>query len=358
MIRPGFYLCMLMVCPLQAAEPSRQIEFEMELLAINQSTSIRSLAGAWNEPVGKGEDATGIARYSLGIRQGNTTLAYIQRQDLHYHYANDTAQFVYLIENNQALQSDKDYQISIKAQNAASQGLKLDYHWQVSPVLWLKPAITVLQPVELLSGNLSGYARTLAANDYDFEFSSELDYDEDPLFGRNSHSLSGRGYAVDLHLGYEINEQWKLTAAVDDLIGRLFINDAPYTIAQADSSVKNYDENGYAIYDPVVSGFEGYRNVRFDFTPTTHIAVDYRYNTLTTLQIAYHGLPGIDYLQLDFKQTLQASESQIIVHWIPELQAAGLSVQNRYWKMGFITDSLNYGEMKTLGFNFGLYFFF
>ena len=345
--RPFF--CCLLCCSMQAVAADQQKLFiDVSSFNVNESTSIYSLTGAWNEGVGDGDEAVSSGRILLGVKQDQYSLALIQRFDRYYRYSNATVDLLYTTENHQPLTPGKEYPLSIEAHNASSSGLMFEYHWQPNAYWTINPAISLLKPQTVQLGKLKGQAIATAAGDYDFSFISDMVYDSDPLYDRRVDGISGDGYSVDLKLSYDADSRWGIDLALNDILGELNIPDAPYTLAQASSDNKHYDENGYVVYDPVISGKEGYRDCVFEFKTQIHLNLKYRLDDINTLVFQHHDLGRFNYQQIDWMRNLQ--EAEISMQLLPLLKALGLSYRNQRFSAGVIADHLNYKKMKVFGF--------
>jgi hypothetical protein len=290
----------------------------------------------------------------MSLQTGRVQFSFIHRHDRFFRFDNETLKFIYLTENQYQLETGSEYELFIEVNNLSSKGLRVGYEFQLTPEFSFTPLLSVLQPEELLEGVLVGNATTVTASDYDFHFESDLSYDKDPLYDRQNHQLSGNGVSLDICATYQVLATLGIAAEMRDIYSRFKINIAPYTTAAANSSIKTYDENGYVIYDPVVTGYEGFRDIEFEFEPRTKLSLIYSLNQDVDLIAIYSDLPGVDFIQLDMAMTTDNSQSIIRGHWIPELHAAGLSYRSKYWQLGFIADSFSYSRMKTLGINIGL----
>src|SRR5690606_24100521 len=62
----------------------------------------------------------------------------------------------------------------------------------------------------------------------------------------------------DLAGAWQIARHWHISGAVEDLFARVDWEDAPYTQARGHTNRKTYDEQGYAVFQPLISGREGF----------------------------------------------------------------------------------------------------
>ncbi len=186
---------------------NEKLTIEFESVSYSEATSIYSIAGNWNDKVSSGDDALSFTRLSIGIENGPISLQYIQRSDTIYEFANDTARFIYQVENRQDLTPGEIYELEIQPKRQASHGIRMGYTTEVNEDFGVTVFFSLLSPSNVLDGELKGSAVAVAANDYDFDFNSALVYRDDPLYDRDGTSLTGDGYAVDLFIRYAINDR-------------------------------------------------------------------------------------------------------------------------------------------------------
>lgn len=353
-IRPFFYFTLLWQTDLAASD--WKINFQIDNFSVSESTSIRSISGKWNDPVGSGDEALTTNRQIFSVHKNSFSLGYIQRYDIYYQYANDTVALLYLTENQLDLPIGKTFPLIVQAKKSSSYGLRLGYSWDFNRQLALSSYVNLLNPQTLLMGSLTGQATTVAAGDYDFSFSSDLIYDDDPLYSRPEQSLNGDGYSVDISLSYNPSERWQVKLDLLDITGQLNISEAPHTIATASSDIKRFDENGYVIYDPAVTGFESNQDATFKFDMQTHVNFIYRWDSENNFSIQHHRLRGFEYQQLEWIKPINDTKFSLIL--IPRLEALGINIASNSLSIGLLSDDIDYEKMKVLKFNINYIFRF
>lgn len=344
--RPFFYGLLLLLPSITTGQDHQQLSFQFETLNYSESTSIRSISGEWDDGIDPGDMALSLSRWAVGYEFDALSLQVLQRYDTYYKYANDTASFIYQIENREPLTDGEQFDLLIKPKQLFSKGLRLGYRKQLSDQFNLQAFLSLLSAVDILQGSLEGSATAVGVNDYDFNFESDLVYKHDPLFGREAMNLSGDGYAVDLFLQYVIDEHWNVNLELLDLAGELSISDAPYTTATATSNVKNYDDEGYVVYDPVISGLESKKDFTARFEMQTHVSVSYQVSTQNKLVFQHHHFDNINFRELQFAHSL--GTSRVTGHLIPQLNVIGVSYQSPVFMAGLLTDDFDSQKMKYL----------
>lgn len=352
-LRP--FLCGLaLVMPTSLlAEQVQGLSFEFDSLSYSEATSIHSIGGRWQDNVGSGDTAFTLDRLYLGYNYGPFSIQYVLRYDYYYDYANDTAQLIYLTKNQLPLRPGERYELYIGSDKTSSKGFRYGYSDWLRDDFKISAFLSLLELTELEQGELQGSAAVVNSNDYDFSFYSDVAYEDDPLYDRDSEQVSGYGYSFDLMAYYQVNQDWDINLEVFDLLSRMKVEDAPFTTATATSNVKNFDENGYVVFDPVVTGFEGNKSYSFEFNTQTHLAIGYRLFDDDRIVVQHHEFDSVNFQELSYVQRF--GDKALSWSLIPELNVLGVSLQTPFFQFTLKTDDLDYEEMKYLHLSFQLY---
>lgn len=344
--RPFLYGLMTLVPVLGYCHESPRLSFEFDSVNYSEATSLHSVAGHWGDPVTSGNDTMSLSRLYLGYQQGSFSFQTVIRKDIYYRYANDTVRFVYLTANQLPLQENERYQLTIESDKSTSKGFRFGYNTWLRDDVEISAFISLLTATDLQHGSLNGSAMVVDSNDYDFSFYSDLVYRKDPLYDRETEKLSGKGYSFDLSLLFRVNEYWDITIDLFDLAGELKFNNATFTTADATSDIKNFDENGFVIFDPVISGIEGNKSFTYKFNRQYHLAIDYKLLDKHSIVFKHHHYKNLNFQQLHYVQRF--GSSQLDWNVIPELKAFGVTFKTPYFSIGLVTDDLDYKKMKFL----------
>lgn len=331
--------------PAIAAKTPR-LAFQLESVNYSEATSLRSLSGEWDDRVTSGDDALSYSRAYLGLETDDFSIQYLQRFETVYEFDNETARFIYQTENQLPLSAGETYRLEIRPRRAASEGIRLGFRNLRIGELGAAVYISLLKPFNLLDGELDGSAIAVGPGDYDFEFQSDLVYKHDPLYGRDNQNLSGSGYALDLHFEYALSERWHAELELVDVAGELRFNDAPFTTAEASSDVKTFDENGYLVYEPVVRGFEGNRDYRYEFDMQSHVTISYLLSANYRLALLHHDYGKSAFQEIQVNQSL--GRGTISWQLLPEPGAAGIAYVAPNLTLGIAADDLDFKKMKYL----------
>lgn len=322
-----------------------------DMFAYSEPVTVKGAFKGWQGTFRGGDTAVTYNRLETGVIHKRWKLGIFKRYDYEIEFSSDTADFIYRIENKKPLEIGKTYELDLRVRHSYFDGVRLSYDLQPAKHLNLTVGASYLKGQRLTEGSLQGTATALSENDYDFEFYVDYFYSRDSLFGRKVQSPTGNGYSMDIHILWQPTAAFTTSLTIEDLIGRINWNKAPRTKATATSNVKEYDEDGYVIFKPAISGFETNEN----FTQTLH--------RKSTLKASYLIIPDIHLLgrvyntkvitlaQLGAEYFLNEGESlQFLYMFDAEAITVGYRTQNGSFSV--ISDSIKFSSAHTFGLNF------
>ena len=235
--------------------------FIADSFTYSETVSIHSALNDWE---GKGFDR-GERQWSwnwleLGITWRGISLGYVIREDYDIRFSEDLSELYWLTSNKQSLPENRSYEIDLSANHFQAEGVRLsfsdDYAIGENTRLTFGVGVAFYRADDLISGYIEGDATTIDENDYQYNANLYYHYSQDVLFERQVMEPQGEGCSFDFTLGVS-HEKHDFFVNVKDFKGRLYWQQAPYTVGVIDSDKKEYDENGYVIINPTLSGFEG-----------------------------------------------------------------------------------------------------
>lgn len=239
-------------------------------------------------------------------------IAGFYRGELFAETNNDTVEILRMINLEQELPVDREFEIDLKAEGfsaygvEASRGISLDRF-----ITGLTVGFTAryMRGEMVQEGTIKGNATATGSTSYDFDLSLDYIYDKNLIYDRkNTGSGAGDGYSFDFGVRYEFNKRLKGEVLVRDMWGRMYWSDVPYTTADATSDVKSYDEDGYQVYRPTIRGYEGYKSFTQKIPLKTDILLSYKEGpfTLTPTVNLIEGRP-LYWMDLGYKATENTS---------------------------------------------------
>ncbi len=330
--------------PASATELGNYIS--VDTFIYSEAITIKALGDNWNAPLHGGEVAIASGRAEVGFSWGGWQLGAIQREDYFYHFDADTAALIHASKNKTPLTPGDEYRIALASNSQRSHGVKLAYSAELHPQLNASAALSLLRGSEFMDGGLWGSARVIDDKDYDIAFDVDYSYSEDALFDRTTPRPGGEGYALDLAFQWQVTPQWRLDLSALDLLARITWYDAPYTTASGNSDNKEYDENGYVVYRPAISGLESNRDHRQRLPRRLFLNSHYRFaNQLLLLA---------EYSDYDIKRFLSAGtgyqlgQSRIALLYDPTNRAYTLRLNTPHLSFKLSSDASEINRARLL----------
>ncbi len=313
----------------------------------SEPVSLDAALNDWQGHFYGGEAQWSINWLESGYRRGVWGISALYRRDLWLGFAADTAELYYRTDHRLPLQTGRQYAVDITAYGFSARGARGSWRQAPLPGLSLTWGLSLFNAGDLLDGRLHGRATALAENEYAYEAAVDYTYAEDVLFDRQVEAPDGVGASLDLAVAYAFSAQTRLRLRVTDLFGRIRWRQAPYTRATANSNQQGYDETGYIVVRPALSGIEAYHATYLqrlrprgslaleqDLTPTLRAGLRYRHR----FDEGVFGLAG------DWRSGGQRFGIQL---W-PRRQALGLSWAWRRLAVGLTLDAPQWKDLRTL----------
>lgn len=245
---------------------SQNVTISMQTLLANDAFSLKGLFhdfhGDFNA---RNSDyiAIGDIRYDIGTYINDSFyLGYVYRKEVVINTSSDTMKLINQISHELDLPIGKRYQVMLNIEGFETHGIVLaktiplyqSGYWYIA----LGVGTELLYGTQTQQGIASGEARAVSTTDYDFSLQSDYAYVNNYLYDLDVDKVTSWGYTTHLSLSIAY-DKFSMNFIVNDMIGKLYWRNLPYSNVNLSSANKNYDENGYAIYSPIVSGIEGNR---------------------------------------------------------------------------------------------------
>lgn len=278
-------------------------------------------------------------QFEIGARKGPWDFALLTRYDYLAEYTSDGATLLLANELGLSVPSD-DYEIFVQLNHSKSHGVRLGYHYKLTPDFTLTGRVSGLWAFGIVEGQLEG---DLTFSDAELETGDLLlDYvfTSDIVFGRDFERQTGLGASFDVIAQWKLSENISVEAAAYDVFSRIWWDELPRTVADATTSISRLQDNGILIVRPTINGQNFFEDFTQRLEPRYKAEFDYQLssswsvsqdifslgrNQLTETEVNYH---------LGSGQKVGAS-----YEWVSN--AVGI---NFYWndlKLEFATDSFN-----------------
>ena len=301
----------------------------------------------WETPIKDGDNAFSYNWAEIGATYKGFGIGYLSRYDYEIEYSTDTAELYYLVNNKKDLPIDKQYDLFLSAKHLYSEGVRLSYRFQFNKQLELTIGGSYLKGLLLTEGKISGTATVLAENDYDFTADVNYYYSEDVMFDRKVESPDGVGYSIDTQVKWNVTRDLTMRLGVVDLIGRMYWTDAPNTTAKASSATKEYDEDGYVKYNPVLSGYETNQDYTQTLNPRAKFQVNYSVHSNAAIVGRVYKFEPSTFYQIGGEYIINKN-NQLQIFYMFETNAISLGYTGKYIEYELTRDSLDIDKSYIL----------
>jgi len=122
----------------------------------------------WDGPLFNGKKALAFYWAEIGVQSGRVGFGYVSRQHYYLTFANETAQFNHLVQNNLPLELNRTYHIDIKLRHFTVNGFRVFANLFETKALKWDVGFSRLYGSRLLRGSLQGDITTVSQKDYEY----------------------------------------------------------------------------------------------------------------------------------------------------------------------------------------------
>ncbi|MDH5378399.1 MAG: hypothetical protein OEX00_08755 [Gammaproteobacteria bacterium] len=247
-----FLNILLAACSIQAAS----VFVKQENWHYSGSTPLEFFDKGWSiEPVNGADYSEGYSVSQTGVEHLGFRFGVIQKAEVSVSHSKDFIDLLYSIKREDKLTIGRNYQLEIDANVIRATGLLFGYRYSTENWGAISVSYSQLESTEFYYGSWKGHAQSIAENDYDFRMDVDYYYQKDVLFDRKIEMTEGGGYTIDLEYRWE-SDQLDILLRLDNVTSKIVWPKAPHTKAVADNNTKEYNENGYVIFRPLLNGNE------------------------------------------------------------------------------------------------------
>ncbi len=353
-MKKSFLLLLLLFTPLAYAGDFNTY-FLLESFSYSEPITIKALAtNQWNAKLHDGDVAFTTDRIEVGAEWKQWKIGVFRRYDYFYEFTQDTALLKYSAENNQDLTPGKQLDIYLSANTLIANGLRLAFTHTIDNTNFSVKA-SYLNAKNLTYGYFAGNAKAVSEKDYDLNFYVDYYYSEDKLFDREVEPPGGDGFAVDINVNWQI-KQWNFGLDIKDLLARIYWRDTPRTTATGNTDTKRFDENGFLIFDPVISGLETNQNFIQVLPKKIYFTTSYVWNDYSIL---------LDVQDFEIKRfysigagTNKNSDERMAFFYNFTAQALKFSYQNQWLVFSLTSDEIQLQKARTFALEFSVAYAF
>jgi hypothetical protein len=318
----------------------------LDSFSYSEPYSINNALNGGQDPFVRGDSALTHNWAEIGASYKKFAVGYLNRYDYDLRFSEDTAEFYHLINNRKPLPLGREYDLSLSVKHYRTEGVRVSYTFDPLKSLRLNVGLSYLKGVTLTDGSAQGNATILDQGDYDFRFNVDYYYSQDLLFERKVQEPQGQGYSLDFAFDWAISPKVGLNVRAVDVIGQINWQDAPNTRATASSAVKQYDSNGYLIYQPVLSGYELNNDYTQQLKPQIKALLAYQWNSDFALLGQAYRFYYDNFYQLGLRYAL-SSKVDLRTLYMFETDAVSLGLNTKYFNLMITSDSFNIDKAHT-----------
>ncbi|WP_449284375.1 hypothetical protein [Marinobacter sp. PE14] len=319
--------------------------FETRL--VSEPEPIKTTLSDWGSEFDSGSRQWAISHAEAGFRERGVEVSVFTRALADLRMNSQAVSFYGRIARKEPLNEGERIPVALRVNGFSGTGIRSGYRhsdesWTVSG------GISVFKTRHLMSGTLDGEFVAAAENDYDFSADVDYVYYRDVIFDRpDVEKASGIGWAFDIAASWKPMEKLDLNFRAEDLFSRIRWKDAPFTQAQANTDNKSFDDDGYAVFAPTISGTEGYRDTFYqDLDPRFYGTAQWQEGSwLTVVHAQYqfgYGLYGVG-----FGRTL-AGGARILASYWPELESIQLEIGRGKWQATVSADEVEWSSVRAI----------
>lgn len=342
---PAFFFVIASVYANTAPAVEMFGRFEAQL--VSEPEPIKTTLSDWGSEFDSGRRQWAVSQAEVGFRERGIEISVFTRALADLRMNSEAVSFYGQIARKEPLNEGERIPVALRVNGFSGSGIRSGYrHSQES---WtISGGISVFKTRHLMSGTLDGEFVAAAENDYDFSADVDYVYYRDVIFDRpDVEKASGIGWAFDIAANWQPMKKLNLNFRAEDLFSRIRWKDAPFTQAEANTDNKSFDDEGYAVFAPTISGTEGYRDTFYqDLDPRFYGTAQWQEGAwLAVVHGQYqfgYGLYGAG-----FGRTL-AGEARILASYWPELESLRLELTRGKWQAMVSADEVTWSSVRAI----------
>lgn len=322
---------------------------------ISEPETIKTTLKDWGSEFDRGERQWGLARLEAGFRlESGLEVSMFSRALADIRMNEEAVAFYGRISRKEPLEQGRQVPVRVRVNGFTGHGMRVGYlhtddQWRFGV------GLSVFRTSNLMSGNLDGQFTATDETDYNFDAQVDYVYYRDVIFKRpDVQKASGLGIGLDLSLARQLDEHWSWSIEGRDLLARIRWEDAPFTIAQASTNQKSYNNDGYAVFAPLISGTEGYKDSYIQQLDARYYgAVKYQ-RASWSAEVRGQYQFGYGYLGLGAGKQF-ANGITMTGLWWPEYDQFGVEVSLGKWAGVLAVDQVEWEKVQavTLSISYG-----
>lgn len=280
-------------------------------------------------------------------------IGYIYREEVLIDTNQNTVELIYLATNQKNLPIGKHYNLDLSINAFKAQGIEyaksFNLYHENKEIFNIGIGLEALQGSDMQHGTIHGNGIINSSKDYSFNLLANYNYTHNYLFNLKtypyqSHRAVAYGYSSDLSIYLQKNNLSLLLLA-NDILGRLYWQNLPYSYIRLSSNNKVYDANGYVKYKPILNGINWYKNYTQTLLPKYRAQLSYKY----TQYILTCGSDWINNIYMPYVSMGYTLDSNFSMGIGYETRFKSVAITSKYKNFIFKIDSDSLFQPSTLG---------
>lgn len=343
---PAFFFCGMLMSSACAAS-DYQLFGRVDAQIVSEPEPIKATLADWGNGFDSGERQWAVSQLEAGVRwPSGLELSLFSRMMADLRMNREAVAFYGKISRKEPLEPGQVVPVDVRVNGYTGNGARLGFRHRQDT--WsLTGGVSLFSAGHLMSGGLNGQFIALDDSDYDFNANVDYVYYRDVIFKRpNVDEARGLGWSLDLAGTWQPEDRVTVALGAEDLFAGIRWQDVPFTRATANTEQKTYDDSGFAVFKPLISGTEGYLNSYTQELDARYKAsVELREQSLSLLvrgqyQFGY-ALAG---LGLGYRTD---SVEYRGVYW-PGTDSLGLELSTGTWRLALAADHLDWPDTRAV----------
>jgi len=287
----------------------------------NDPVSLESFFNDWQgdfHPHSGANLALESSRFDLGVvLEDNYYIGYTYRHDVFIEASSDLTRLMYLTKNKLDLPLNEKFDIFLDIEGLEAQGIVFGKKFIFTPTKWGEWSFSLIGSLLYASntqnGILSGDAKSISKNDYDFQADSYYYYTHNYLYDLDVQKVNGFGFSTHITVDYKYKD-FSITLIANDILGKIYWDSLPYSYISMNSENKYYDENGYVHYNPTIHGIEKTKDYTQRLPIKLHFEGRYKVKEKYLLSMGFESMNNYIFPFSKFTYIPEKNKSYFISH--------------------------------------------
>lgn len=350
--------------PNEAVASSKNIQFNVSDFTASEPISLDGMFNDWHgdyHPSNNKNIAVQDMRIDLGTKlDDHNYLGYFYKYNVYIETQKDFTDFFYRIKNDLELDPKRVYALNLHIKGIKQSGLVLAHSAVIfnnsKHSIKVGGAFSLTFGHDMQEGTINGEAKSPSSKSYEASGEVSSYYTHNYLYDLNVKKATAYGYGSDFSIEYKNKtDNVKAKFLINDLVSRMYWKNLPYSHVNINTSNEFFDNDGYAHYNPSISGKEIYS----DFIQT--IEPRYKLEIQKSMKQELDFIVGTDMVYDTIFPYIMVNKSlskleAISLSYENKFKSFGIDYRNNFLSIGIKSDGIK--DNSTLGLHINLLYDF